>query len=340
MEELAVNPSERFEAASEQVASANIGGSAAISDMLFVPLRLRAARAGAARKTAAPDKCSCASANREGAPLEHALDAAAAVEMLHNYSLVHDDIEDRDEFRHGRRTLWSAYGIAASDQRRRCDVCAEFSHALDAREGAARPARALDDDRAFAPRAPHDVRRPIARSAVRERGPRRACRLRAYDRVQDRRALRSGLPLGRAAPASTEARVAAVCRGRASLRYGLPDSRRCCWAFGRARIDRKDLVAGDLARRKWTFRWFGPSPGRRRRRASRCRGLRRGDRSTSRGRQAVVEALEELGAREAATRAVAEPMAVVERRPNRALRDYLLETLADTRRLTGGKPLP
>ena len=48
----------------------------------------------------------------EGAPLERALDAAVAVEILHNYSLVHDDIEDGDRLRHGRRTLWSAYGVA------------------------------------------------------------------------------------------------------------------------------------------------------------------------------------------------------------------------------------
>lgn len=47
----------------------------------------------------------------EGAPIEHALDAGVAVEIFHNYSLVHDDIEDRDELRHGRQTLWAAYGI-------------------------------------------------------------------------------------------------------------------------------------------------------------------------------------------------------------------------------------
>ena len=38
----------------------------------------------------------------EGAPLVNALDAAVAVEIFHNYSLVHDDIEDRDELRHGQ----------------------------------------------------------------------------------------------------------------------------------------------------------------------------------------------------------------------------------------------
>jgi len=48
----------------------------------------------------------------EKGSLEAALDAAVAVELLHNYSLVHDDIEDGDELRHGRPTLWSRFGIA------------------------------------------------------------------------------------------------------------------------------------------------------------------------------------------------------------------------------------
>jgi geranylgeranyl diphosphate synthase type I len=48
----------------------------------------------------------------EGATFEAALDAALAVELLHNYSLVHDDIEDGDELRHGRQTVWARYGTA------------------------------------------------------------------------------------------------------------------------------------------------------------------------------------------------------------------------------------
>jgi geranylgeranyl diphosphate synthase type I len=44
--------------------------------------------------------------------VECALDAAVAIEILHNYSLVHDDIEDGDELRHGRTTIWARYGIA------------------------------------------------------------------------------------------------------------------------------------------------------------------------------------------------------------------------------------
>lgn len=47
----------------------------------------------------------------EGSPLDAGLDAAVAIEILHNYSLVHDDIEDRDDVRHGRPTVWSKYGI-------------------------------------------------------------------------------------------------------------------------------------------------------------------------------------------------------------------------------------
>ena len=38
--------------------------------------------------------------------------ASCAIELLHNYSLLHDDIEDGDELRHGRQTVWARYGIA------------------------------------------------------------------------------------------------------------------------------------------------------------------------------------------------------------------------------------
>lgn len=48
----------------------------------------------------------------EGASGQATLDAAAAIEILHNYSLIHDDIEDGDRLRHGRPSLWAKYGIA------------------------------------------------------------------------------------------------------------------------------------------------------------------------------------------------------------------------------------
>jgi geranylgeranyl diphosphate synthase type I len=40
-----------------------------------------------------------------------ALPGAAAVELGHNFSLVHDDIEDGDVQRHHRPTLWTVHGI-------------------------------------------------------------------------------------------------------------------------------------------------------------------------------------------------------------------------------------
>jgi geranylgeranyl diphosphate synthase type I len=47
-----------------------------------------------------------------GGDWEQALPAAAAIELLHNFSLIHDDIEDRDETRRGRPTVWSLWGEA------------------------------------------------------------------------------------------------------------------------------------------------------------------------------------------------------------------------------------
>lgn len=41
-----------------------------------------------------------------------ALPAAAAVELLHNFSLIHDDIEDLGETRRGRPTVWKIWGKA------------------------------------------------------------------------------------------------------------------------------------------------------------------------------------------------------------------------------------
>ena len=41
---------------------------------------------------------------------EQAIPAAAAIELLHNFSLIHDDIEDRDTTRRGRATLWTIWG--------------------------------------------------------------------------------------------------------------------------------------------------------------------------------------------------------------------------------------
>ena len=47
-----------------------------------------------------------------GAPVEHVLPAALAVELVHNFSLVHDDLPslDDDAERRGKPSVWAAYG--------------------------------------------------------------------------------------------------------------------------------------------------------------------------------------------------------------------------------------
>jgi geranylgeranyl diphosphate synthase type I len=47
-----------------------------------------------------------------GGDLKNALPAAVAVELLHNFSLVHDDIQDLSETRRGRETIWVKWGKA------------------------------------------------------------------------------------------------------------------------------------------------------------------------------------------------------------------------------------
>lgn len=50
------------------------------------------------------------SAETVGGDWQDALPAAAAVEILHNFSLVHDDIQDDSPTRHGRPTVWVEWG--------------------------------------------------------------------------------------------------------------------------------------------------------------------------------------------------------------------------------------
>ncbi|MBK8824042.1 MAG: polyprenyl synthetase family protein [Anaerolineales bacterium] len=46
-----------------------------------------------------------------GAEWRNALPAAAAVEMVHNFSLVHDDVQDNSDKRRGRFTVWKKWGV-------------------------------------------------------------------------------------------------------------------------------------------------------------------------------------------------------------------------------------
>jgi geranylgeranyl diphosphate synthase, type I len=52
------------------------------------------------------------SAAAAGGEWPRALPAAAAVELVHNFSLVHDDIQDQSPLRRGRATVWTKWGVA------------------------------------------------------------------------------------------------------------------------------------------------------------------------------------------------------------------------------------
>ena len=47
-----------------------------------------------------------------GGDWRRALPAACAIELLHNFTLIHDDIEDNSALRHERATVWNVWGLA------------------------------------------------------------------------------------------------------------------------------------------------------------------------------------------------------------------------------------
>lgn len=44
--------------------------------------------------------------------IEVSMPAAIAIEFLHNFTLIHDDIQDKSPLRHGKPALWKKWGIA------------------------------------------------------------------------------------------------------------------------------------------------------------------------------------------------------------------------------------
>ncbi|MCD6321152.1 polyprenyl synthetase family protein [Candidatus Bipolaricaulota bacterium] len=53
----------------------------------------------------------CFSCEASGGDPTTALPLAVALELVHNFSLIHDDIQDKDELRRGRPTVWAVYGV-------------------------------------------------------------------------------------------------------------------------------------------------------------------------------------------------------------------------------------
>lgn len=50
-------------------------------------------------------------ASNLGGDWRHALDLGLAVELVHNGTLVHDDVQDGDAFRRGKPAVWTAFGM-------------------------------------------------------------------------------------------------------------------------------------------------------------------------------------------------------------------------------------
>ena len=65
---------------------------------------------GRAGKGLRPTLCLIA-CDATGGDVRQAMPAAVALEYVHNFSLIHDDIQDRDETRHGRPTLYWQWGM-------------------------------------------------------------------------------------------------------------------------------------------------------------------------------------------------------------------------------------
>jgi geranylgeranyl diphosphate synthase type I len=74
------------------------------ADEHFGPARINSG------KRIRPVLCLLACQSAQGDTLQ-AIPAAAGIELLHNFSLIHDDIEDRSPTRRGRPSVWALWGI-------------------------------------------------------------------------------------------------------------------------------------------------------------------------------------------------------------------------------------
>lgn len=265
----------------------------------------------------------------EGGRLDDALDAAVAVELLHNYSLVHDDIEDCDELRRGRSTLWNVYGVAQAINAGDALCALTFLTMLNTRD-----------------RHPYD--RVVSMMGMLHEAHSIMCDGQSLDlhfetaAHVDLDAYRHMIGAKTAALFEVSCMLGAQCAhadaqtirayggvGRAyGMAFQIRDDLLGIWAT----VDATGKIAlNDLARRKWTFPivWaLAQPPSAARDAVAQAYGSGKALEPDSVSR--VMDALETLGAREAAMRAVEEQVAVVERAQALDLRDYMLDTLAES----------
>ncbi len=265
-------------------------------------------------------------ATSENAPIEHALDAAVAVEIFHNYSLVHDDIEDRDELRHGRRTLWSTYGISrainAGDA-----MCALSFLSLE-HAGAYLDARRVLEMLALL----HEAHAVMCegQSLDLHFESERSVDLPGYYRMiqcKTAQLFDASCRLGAYAAGCDAAAIDAY--GDVGRSYGMAFQIRDDVAGIWSTVDETGkTAAGDIARRKWTFPvvWaIAQAPSAARRVVADAYAAGEPLDAPAVGR--VVDALDTLGASEAANEAAAEHLAVIDACRNWELRDFLCGTL-------------
>ncbi len=190
-------------------------------------------------------------AREEGGSIEAALDAACAIEILHNYSLVHDDIEDGDRVRHGRDTVWAkwgtAHGINAGDS-----LCA-ISYLALLESDVARPA-----ERTVAmTRALHEANLAMCAGQGRDI----AFEVEGRVTMDDYIAMIAGktaalfgaaCEIGALAAGADAARAQAYGRLGASYGLGFQIEDDLLGTWGETAATGKP-VGADLARRKWTF---------------------------------------------------------------------------------------
>ncbi len=84
-------------------------GNAPLDDLLRYQLGWSSDGGPNLGKCLRPAMCLLACESLDG-DIEHCIPIAAGVEMVHNFTLIHDDIEDGDELRHHRSTVWAYFG--------------------------------------------------------------------------------------------------------------------------------------------------------------------------------------------------------------------------------------
>ena len=262
-------------------------------------------------------------AESEGGLAEDAFAAAAAVELLHNFSLVHDDIEDRDELRHGRRTLWARHGVPAALTAGDAMCALAFTSLLDDAgngSGAESTRAGFNGERAAADGTP-DAERSVAMAASLHRALYALCGGQGADigfetspavtfaeyiaMIEGKTAALFGASctLGALAAGASQQRAAAYgLMGRAyGLAFQVRDDILGTWG---ATADTGKPAGADIRRRKWSFpvAWAmdGPLSGDRDTVARAYASIAELDAATA---DAVIAALERLGAHRAGNEA-------------------------------------